>query len=369
MYLKSQHNTMKTRVKWWKKWWRKLSKSSKSTKKKRKKKHNGGKSRRKMRPRWNSSTQIKTRKKTKTRRNKNIKCAVRNHRGKKPLPYTCFTKSELILMKDAWNRVRGRENLPQIKTKRTKKIFKEFSNYFSKENLDENEWLNHDIFKSAFAKHHEKYRRIINKYIFAPKAPPEWGNKPYTWLTNFDIEKVMKQHEYIDKTFKFMGPTPIDFDEKLSSGNCVTEELCKFDLNKHISNGIKKIGIIFNLDKHDQSGSHWVGMFIDNDKHFVFYFDSYGMRAPPQIKKLIERVREQSIEEMKKHREKISTGKRKIKYTYYQNDLRHQYSNTECGVYAIHMIKQLLQNEDVFLYDKKIPDSRMKKLRREYFIH
>ena len=352
---------MKTRVKWWKKLLRKF------TKKKRNKKHCGGKSRKKMRPHWDL-TKNNFKKKRRTRKNRNIKCAVRNHRGKKPLPYTCFTKSELILMKDAWNKVRGRENLPQIKTKRTKEIFKEFSNYFSKENIDENEWLNHDIFKSAFANNKKKYCGLMNKYIFAPRAPDEWKNDPYTWLTNFDIEKVMKQHEYIDKTFKFIGPTTIDFDTKIND-KCVTEELCKFDLNKHISNGIKKIGIIFNLDRHNQSGSHWVGMFIDNEKHFIFYFDSYGIRAPPLIKNFIDRVRIQSKKEMKKHNEKISTGKRKKKYTYYENDLRHQYSNTECGVYTIHMIKQLLQNKDVFSYDTKIPDETMKKLRREFFIH
>ena len=311
----------------------------------------------------------KERNETKKINNSNIKCAVRNHSGKKPLSYTCFTKSELLLLKNAWNNIRRRENLPLVVSNKPKKIHHELTRYFSKENLAENEWLNHDIFKSAFKDNSDKYRGLINKYIFAPTAPSEWKKKPYTWLTNFDIEKVMKQHEHIDKTFVFIGPTPIDFDDKPNFSTCVEEKLCKFDLNKHIANGVRKIGIIFNLDKHDQSGSHWVGMFIDNDKHFVFYFDSYGIRAPPRIKKLIDRVREQSIEEMKKHREKTSTGKAKIKYTYYENDVRHQYSNTECGVYTIHMIKQLLQNKDVFMYDKKVPDKLMKSLRREYFIH
>lgn len=324
----------------------------------------------KRRTRKKRDRKRKTRKRRKdSLKKKSIKCAARNHRGIKPLSYTCFTKKELLLLRKAWNANSEINKLQIIKTRVPRKIYDVFSKFFRNQEIDENKWLNHDVFKKTLINGDKEYNCLNNKLIFAPEAPSEWKKDPYTWLTNFDIEKVMKQHERIDKTFKFIGPTPIDFDDKYFSGKCIQEELCKFDLNALIANGIKKIGIIFNLDKHNQSGSHWVCMFIDNEKHFIFYLDSYGIRAPPRIKKLITRIREQSIREMKNHSEKISTGKKKIKYTYYENDMRHQYSNTECGIYTIHTIKQLLQGKDVFMYDKKIPDALMKKYRREYFNH
>ena len=65
-------------------------------------------------------------------------------------------------------------------------------------------------------------------------------------------QNVMKQYEDAYKCFKFIGPTPIDYDYKESSilGNekCVTEELCKFILDEMITKKYSKIGIIFNLD-------------------------------------------------------------------------------------------------------------------------
>jgi hypothetical protein len=37
-------------------------------------------------------------------------------------------------------------------------------------------------------------QRQIKQYVFAPSQPPEWKNNPREWLSNIDIEQVMKQY-------------------------------------------------------------------------------------------------------------------------------------------------------------------------------
>ena len=87
--------------------------------------------------------------------------------------------------------------------------------------------------------------------------------KMQAWLNSDDIEKVMKQYEHTYPCFRFIGPTPIDFDKHIYEDKCVWDDLCKFDLLSYINDGINKIGIIFNTDPHDKSGAHWISLFID----------------------------------------------------------------------------------------------------------
>ena len=76
----------------------------------------------------------------------------------------------------------------------------------------------------------------------------------------------MKQFEKKHNNFEFIGPSPIDFDDHEMFGECVWEELCKFDLQQKMRDKKEKIGIIFNLDPHDKPGSHWVAMFVNIPK-------------------------------------------------------------------------------------------------------
>ena len=82
------------------------------------------------------------------------------------------------------------------------------------------------------------------------------------------------------ENFAFIGPSPIDFDKKLSYDDCVWDDLCKFKLEKHIKQGKNKIGFIFNLDPHYKGGSHWISTFIDLRKKFIFFIDSTGDKMP-----------------------------------------------------------------------------------------
>jgi hypothetical protein len=141
---------------------------------------------------------------------------------------------------------------------------------------------------------------------------------------------VLEQYELTYKNFDFIGPTPIDFD-KIVDGDCVWEELCKFSIKSHIENGKNKIGVIFNLDEHDESGSHWVSLFIDVDAHLIFYFDSAGSEIPAEIKKLVERIQKECVDE------KLG------EFIFEQNaPYVHQNGNSECGVYSLFFIITML---------------------------
>ena len=48
--------------------------------------------------------------------------------------------------------------------------------------------------------------------------------------------------------------------------------------------------MIFNLDPHDKPGSHWVALYSDVDKGGVYYFDSYGIDTPKEVKVLMDRL-------------------------------------------------------------------------------
>ena len=191
---------------------------------------------------------------------------------------------------------------------------------------------------------------------FAPEAPSSWKDNPKEWLTSLDIERVMQQWEHEHPEFTFIGPSPIDFD-KLVGGTCVWPELCTFSLRKLLARGIRKIGIVFNLDPHYKPGSHWVTMFIDVPRSTILYFDSAGDGVPAQIRQLAARIKAQAAD----------LG---ITMSVLDNrGVQHQRQNTECGVYAIYAMTELVsgRKELSHFLEGRIPDEKMLSLRSFYF--
>ena len=192
---------------------------------------------------------------------------------------------------------------------------------------------------------------------FRPEMPSKWKNNKNEWLTTLDIEAVMKQYEKKYNDFSFVGPVPIDFDKQLHPGFCVINELCNINLNRLKNAGKNKLGIIFNLDPHDKPGSHWVAMYADFDKlNEIYYFDSYGIREPKEVTTLMNRLKEQS--------EKLGN-----KTNIHINNIRHQYKNSECGVYSMHFILKLLEgNKYDEVKNNIIKDDKMEENREKLFI-
>ena len=192
---------------------------------------------------------------------------------------------------------------------------------------------------------------------FRPEMPNKWKDNKNEWLTTLDIEAVMKQYEKKHNDFVFIGPVPIDFDKELHPGYCVINELCKINLNKLKNNGKNKLGVIFNLDPHDKPGSHWVSMYADFDKlNEINYFDSYGIKEPNEVTKFMNRLKEQSD----------AMG---CKTNINVNNVRHQFKNSECGIYSIHFIlKSLEGNKFEDLKNNIIKDDDMELNREKLFI-
>lgn len=260
--------------------------------------------------------------------------------------FTCYSNESLMKLKSLWN---ARHPDVVIKSNEPREIWASLKEHLKNVCNKESCWLKQNFASSGIDK------EMLN-YTFAPKSPDDWKKNPNEWLNSIDIENVMKQYEKEFPYFDFIGAAPIDFDSPKMYGECVWEELCHFDLNISIRNGKNKIGFIFNTDPHYLSGSHWISMFVNLKQKYIFFFDSTGAPPPKEVKKLIKKITEQG---------KVAG----IEFRYIQNDKHHQKKPTECGMYSLFMIINLLRDvkkpED-FIVDT-FPDEEMQKFRKLYF--
>lgn len=304
---------------------------------------------------------------------KSLQCSA----GNKELPYTCYSAKTLHKMKKYWN---ARHPDSPIQTNDTKKIWEELREKMEPTCNQEMCWMEQHFMKGGVDKE-------LKDFTFAPMVPETWKKNPEEWLSSIDILRVMSQYEKEYPCFEFLGPSPIDYDTQKMYGECVWEELCNFSLQKQLKEGKRKIGVIFNLDPHYKEGSHWVALFIYVPKEEmlrvqgkkgekeektekqagIYYFDSYGDKPEPQIRKFMNTVKKQA-EQLR-----IPISKK-------ENSRRHQYSESECGMFSMYFIlrmlfadgdPQLANDADKMFANvsltHKIPDKHMKELRKMYF--
>jgi hypothetical protein len=294
----------------------------------------------------NNKTIKKAIKKKKQRLKTKKKFRKLNCSANKEKQFTCYSKNSLEKIKKMWNK---RHPDKVIYTNDSKEIWSELKNNLKDVCSSERCWI-----KQKFMENKLDSELLNNTH--APYAPKSWKENPNEWLSSNDIEKVMKQYEIDYPNFIFIGPSPIDFDKKLMFGECVWNELCNLNIIKQLKDGKNKIGIIFNTDPHNKSGSHWISLFIDIKRKFIFYFDSNGDKVPREIMSLIERIEKQGTE--------IN-----IDFTTYFNRKEHQYSNTECGMYSLYFLNQMITtNKSPREFNsKRIPDKDVEELRKIYF--
>lgn len=267
------------------------------------------------------------------------------------LGYTCFSRTSLEKLRNLWN---ARNPDRKIETTNAKDIWYKLNENLKSSCARETCWLNEEFVKRGLDKDPELAREL-KEMTFAPTAPASWKRNKNEWLSSTDILHVMQQYEKSYKCFNFMGPSPIDYDTRKMYGECVWEELCKFDLAKEHKRGIWKIGVVFNLDPHYKSGSHWVSLFLNLRTGEVCYFDSGGDAIPRQIKKLATTMINQAE----------ALG---IKVELKVNKKEHQYGDTECGMYCLYFIIEMLKDRGWdYFQSKRISDEDVEKLRNEYF--
>ena len=263
---------------------------------------------------------------------------------------TCYSNSSLEKLKSVWN---ARHPDEVIQSTDPNEIWAFLRQQLSRVCKNEACWLR----KLLITEDKGKYRDLLN-YTFAPRAPKDWIKKPTTWLTSVDIENVMKQYEHAYPSFMFLGPAPIDFDAKMDTGDYVWKDIHDFNLENMVKRGKRHFGFIFNTDPHTKSGSHWISMFVDVRNAFIFFFDSTSDDIPPEIKALADRI--------------IRAGQRlspKLELKLIVNKKDHQYKNTECGMYSVFMIINVLTGKmkpsDFAV--RRISDEFMMKFRKRYF--
>ena len=265
---------------------------------------------------------------------------------------TCFTIQSLRKIADKWNETNPTMHIEYNDNTTGKSLWHSINNVMRAKCNNEVCWIKQDFIKDS-----PLARELIKN--FKPLMPKKWEDKPTEWLNTLDIRDVMNQYETKYPAFEFIGPVPMDFDTKVGFGQCVINELCNIKLQSLLDKGKNKIGVVFNLDKHTQPGSHWVAMYCNLNTAEkigeISYWDSYGMKPNPEVVVLMKRLQTQGHE---------------LQYTIQVkvNNIRHQYKNSECGVYCIYFLTSMLDGktfEEVI--NNIISDDKMNAKRKDFF--
>ena len=213
-----------------------------------------------------------------------------------------------------------------------------------------------------------KHKLPSNEYeilqeSFRPLMPGTWKDDPNTWLNTKDIDNVLKQYEDEYPYFKYYGASPIDFDLKTHNNQCKVSDLCNINIKELLDDDIKCIGMVFNVDPHTKGGQHWFSMYVDlvgmnRKKPTIYYFDSISTSITSnEIKELIEKLQSQALDNH-------------FTLDLIYNDKNHQKENTECGVYCLHFLTNMLKGTQFKQYLKKpLSDKDIEKFRNIFYIN
>ena len=220
-----------------------------------------------------------------------------------------------------------------------------------------------DIWNSLKQRLHEECETGRSECILAhllqkPKAPSSWNVNPEEWITTDEIDHIEHQFERVFKPYKYLGSFPIDFDKHTKLGECLVSTLCSMDIKSLYAKGYHQIGIVFNTDVSTGPGQHWIATFCDISPELEYpritYFDSYAHKPERQIQVLMRR--------WKKQWDATGIHSKPMKMTY--NATRHQYKDSECGVYSIYFHYCCLLGIPM---EKRIPDEVVMGLRGVLF--
>lgn len=193
----------------------------------------------------------------------------------------------------------------------------------------------------------QKIQDELNKHTFRFDGP----EGKFEWLNTININDVMGQYERKYPEFKFLGGVPADFEDLPILG------IKDLDFKSLMREGKTKIGLVMNMDPHTESGSHWVALYASLKEGKVYYFDSYGTGPEPRFRKFMRRIAKFYQTELGIENP-IADHSR----------LRHQYKNSECGVYSMRFILGMLKGETFESFsEKQIPDRVINKCRNKYF--
>ena len=275
---------------------------------------------------------------------------------------TCFCIKELKYLIGLYNKFAESQNMPEKIIKiddRSKRellldLYSRFKNICGGGShcLSEQE-LMYEILKMGKVDKNFKPNKI-----FRPKGPYD-SNK---WLTNLNIDDVLKAYTNIFPELKFINAVPLDCqDYKMCS-------LYNLDFEKLYKKGKRKIGIIFNLDRVHESGSHWVGLYMNMDHNnnnddeninnypIAFFFDPVGNPPKTEIMRVINQFK------------KFIKNKMNIEAKYEYLNKKIQNDRSECGVYCTSiMIRCIMGHTPEEIKNNNLDYKEITKCRKIYF--
>ena len=316
---------------------------------------------------------------------------------------TCFRKKDLISMIRSYNKYHSKKG--DLSIINLSKRLEDLSKYdlwnaldtqFKSVCDDEVCWINQPTFRQLPKDNYE----FVKDLTFKPPRPTDdSGNTKNAWLSNEDIEKVMKQYEKIYPDFKFMGPYPIDFAKHFNYYGFNENMIQEF-----IKQDFRRIGIVFNTGTLSSGGIHWVALYINlkdalrNGYYTVEFFDSVGTDPQREIGEIIctlvfnqnckNRVQydkytkniikiknlsggsDNNISKCAKTLENFvyKTKIGDIELIPLVNKISHQQGNNECGVYCTYFITERLKGKSFFdIVCNKMKDAKMNKFRHKFF--
>lgn len=212
----------------------------------------------------------------------------------------------------------------------------------------------------------------LYKKYYKPVMPREWYDHPYEWLSNVEIEEVLRQYEENPKNnFKFLAVSPINFSDQINnyfaitkSNTCVSNALCNLNkdkLREFLSKKKYKLGIVFNTDTYGNSGKHWICVFANvnprSKNYGIYYFDSNASFESKYIDEITKKI--QAYTYTLTHKP-ISIHKNTIRVQ--------KTTNSECGMFCLYMIINMIKNKSFHsLINNKLTDELVFKHREIYF--
>jgi hypothetical protein len=264
---------------------------------------------------------------------------------------TCFSLEQLIKIASSYNKIlSNKNNKINLDIKYTD--LNSFKKYLLKELIDKLP----DTCKSQECLLKEKFVVDLNDFDLLYNTLRPLGPKKKTkWLSSSDINQIMVQYTFKYPEYRFFGALPIDFELIEIPIDYKTNKFFKTLCNMYNTN-LYRFGFVLNLDKHNQSGSHWVALYSDLKNKQIYFFDSYGYKPKKEIVKLMSMIAYWiHINNDNNNKCSIATftnndilnftkGKcNKFKDIDIQyNTIRHQFKNSECGVYSVNFILRLL---------------------------
>jgi hypothetical protein len=259
---------------------------------------------------------------------------------------TCYNKEDLLLLIKAYNKNKNPSSHITTSKKSKKQLWLDLHEKMSKDCQNEWCWLEQDFIPSSYS------RKLQEN--FKPTMPDEWKQNPFEWLSNVDIELVMKQYEKKFVNFLFLGVFPVDCPEEIQC------ELTNIQIETIINKlGKTRLGIVYNLDKHNQPGSHWVSVYIDCKKGVIMYFDSNGIEPPILIHNFLLKIQKQ----LQEYYTTFIQSEKKVEV--FINTTQFQFGNSECGVFSMNFIISHLQGKNIS--KKNTNDETMNELRKKYY--